>query len=473
MKIVLICIFMVLNLFGSDYEVWLKNQKNEYTNYKKSLDEEFSNSLKKDWEAFKGFSNPNPFVKPKPVEIPKIKEVILPKDEVKNSPKVVILPPKEEPKIAPKIEPKIESPKIGTKVSFDFFGANMEFYYDKSIPVGYKVSAKSDIANFFDDISKSKFQPLVESLQNKSKELSLNDWALYQLVYKSSFAISKNSNDANLLSWFLMLKLNYDVKIAFDKDKNLLLLGNFKNNLYQVPYFIMSNKKRYYVLNEFGRKESVGGVLTYDADYPTSLSQISTGLYNSINLPQKLQIRDLNFEFNSKKYSIKSKYNLNEIEFFKSYPQSEYEIYFDAKNPIYLNSLLDQLRINITGMSEVEAVNFLLRFTQVSFAYKTDDDQFSYEKVMMPEETLFYPYSDCEDRSIMFSFLVRNLLGLKTVGVKFSDHLAVAVKLNSVVSGDNFKFENEVYTITDPTYINANVAMMMPQYKNAKFEVIK
>ena len=124
-------------------------------------------------------------------------------------------------------------------------------------------------------------------------------------------------------------------------------------------------------------------------------------------------------------------------------------------------------------MSELEAVNFLLRFTQKSFDYKTDGDQFSQEKVMFPDETVFFPYSDCEDRSIMFSSLVKNLLGLKVVGLKFPNHLATAVAMSSSVSGDNFKYKGDIYTVTDPTYINANAGMTMPQYKNSNFSVIE
>jgi len=34
------------------------------------------------------------------------------------------------------------------------------------------------------------------------------------------------------------------------------------------------------------------------------------------------------------------------------------------------------LKPNLQGMSELEAVNFLLRFVQTAFDYKTDDQQF-------------------------------------------------------------------------------------------------
>jgi hypothetical protein len=136
-------------------------------------------------------------------------------------------------------------------------------------------------------------------------------------------------------------------------------------------------------------------------------------------------------------------------------------------------SMLNKLKNIIKGKTELEAVNIILRFTQTSFKYKTDQEQFKYEKVLFPEETLYYPYSDCEDRSIMFSYLVTKLLGLKVVAVKYSDHLASAVEFSTKIKGDGFKYKNHYYTISDPTYINANVGKAMPKYKQSDFKVIQ
>ena len=124
-------------------------------------------------------------------------------------------------------------------------------------------------------------------------------------------------------------------------------------------------------------------------------------------------------------------------------------------------------------MSELEAVNFLLRFVQTAFDYKTDDQQFGKEKYLMLEETLHYPSSDCEDRSIFFSFLVKNLLHLDVVGLDYPGHIATAVKFNSDLSGDLISYNGYNYLICDPTYINANAGMVMPQFKNIEPKVIK
>ena len=72
---------------------------------------------------------------------------------------------------------------------------------------------------------------------------------------------------------------------------------------------------------------------------------------------------------------------------------------------------------------------------QTAFAYRTDQDQFSREKWMLPEETLFYPYSDCDDRAVLFAWLVRELLELPVIGIQWPGHMAVAVAFDSPASG--------------------------------------
>jgi hypothetical protein len=47
----------------------------------------------------------------------------------------------------------------------------------------------------------------------------------------------------------------------------------------------------------------------------------------------------------------------------------------------------------------------------------------------------------------------------------FPGHIATAVKFSNPVQGDNWELNGKRYTVADPTYVNANVGMTMPQYK--------
>ena len=116
-------------------------------------------------------------------------------------------------------------------------------------------------------------------------------------------------------------------------------------------------------------------------------------------------------------------------------------------------------------MSEEEAADFLLSFVQHAFAYKTDIDQFGYQKCFFIEESIYFPYNDCKDRSVIYAWLVRELLGLKVVGLLYPGHMTTAVGLRQVAEGQaTIMYQGKRYVIADPTYIGASVGMPMPSY---------
>ena len=54
-----------------------------------------------------------------------------------------------------------------------------------------------------------------------------------------------------------------------------------------------------------------------------------------------------------------------------------------------------------------------------------------------------YRYCDCEDRSILYSFLVKTLLNLPVVGVDYPGHVATAVKFSVDVAGDYVTYKGQ------------------------------
>ena len=119
------------------------------------------------------------------------------------------------------------------------------------------------------------------------------------------------------------------------------------------------------------------------------------------------------------------------------------------------------------------AVNIILRFVQTAFKYQTDDIQFGREKWLFPDETIYYPYADCEDRSILFAWMVKTLTGLDVVGLDWPGHIATAVAFNDNIPGDYLIINGRRYTICDPTYINADIGMMMDNYRGVGVRVIE
>jgi hypothetical protein len=101
---------------------------------------------------------------------------------------------------------------------------------------------------------------------------------------------------------------------------------------------------------------------------------------------------------------------------------------------------------------------------QNAFTYEVDEEQFGREKVMFAQETLYYDKSDCEDRAILYAYLVRKLFHVGVIGVKYKDHMATALYIP--MDGDSVRKGRKRYVIADPTYATANIGMSMPKYKS-------
>ena len=173
--------------------------------------------------------------------------------------------------------------------------------------------------------------------------------------------------------------------------------------------------------------------------------------------------------------------NRNLINFYKNYPRpykrdNKYSHWsFYANTPLSKDvkaRIYPTLIENIKGKSQQEAANIIINFVQTAFEYKTDDEAWGRERAFFPEETLFYPYSDCEDRAILFTRIVRDLLGLECALLYYPGHLASAVAFDENIPGDYIIVNDTRYLVCDPTYINAPIGMTMPDMDNGEAVVI-
>ena len=67
---------------------------------------------------------------------------------------------------------------------------------------------------------------------------------------------------------------------------------------------------------------------------------------------------------------------------------------------------------------------------------------------------------------------MRRLTGLKVVGLHYPGHMATAVRFEGEVKGDAVYHKGERYVVCDPTYLNADIGITMPQFKGIAPAVI-
>jgi hypothetical protein len=460
----------------SEFEQWKRQQQQSFQQYKDERDREFTEFLKEHWRAIDLQQGVARDQTPKPVDIPVAKPkqpdpepMTMPDD----APAVVIIVPAPLPSEPLVPVPVLPQQQRGMRIQVDYFGTRLSFYYDPAFKhLGLQPLSKTALSRFWSELSKLDYEPLVEQIDNQAKALQLNDWGYAVMTNAITQRIYPESNNKQaLLTWFLLTKAGYNSRVAYDQRQVYLLLPS-EQQMFYVTFFRFDNE-RYYAVSFDGKRIKPGKVYTYDGHYPGAVKKLDMRIRKRAPMAENPEKRDLSFNYGGKHYAIEARYDPSRIDYLNTYPQLELQAYFLSKvGQVADSPLLQQLATAVDGMTELEAVNFLLKFVQHAFEYRTDEQQFGEENFLFPEETLYYPYSDCEDRSVLFAWLVTKLLDLEVVGLNYPGHVAAAVHLKQPVAGEYVMFNGKKFTVTDPTYFNATAGMAMPEYETMKPSVI-
>ena len=471
MRSFLFLLFSLTFLHAQTYEEFLRSQNEAFASYKEERDRAFSDYLKKEWKAYQESIGLKPYKKKKPLSIPKAKKVVS-KKPVKKV--LVVKQPEtqQEEKRYDKIiiQPESESLK---SLYLTFFGVDLTLHYDqsiKNISLQREIS-KDKIAQAWEDLASSEYETTLNELKAISKKLRLNDWASYLLVKETAAAIYNDENEARLFTWFALLKMNYDAHISFQKHRVILLIP-VEGELYNTVYYTL-NTKQYYAIDYYAHGK-LGSIMTYDNTYEGSDLGIDFAIKRVPLLSQNKIVKHLSFNLEDSLKTLALEYDKNLFDFYQSYPQVGYRNYFSAPESAFLDeSIKKSFEPLIVGKSQSEALGIILNFVQNAFKYQVDTEQFNEEKVMFPSETIYYAYSDCEDRAILFSYMVKVLLGMDVVGLKYPNHMATAVHIKEKVEGEYITFNNRQYIVADPTYVNAHIGLSMPQYRGkSSYEIV-
>ena len=303
----------------------------------------------------------------------------------------------------------------------------LAFYLNNSLNRKCSLNGLNEnaIADAYEALCNSDYKPLLADCAQIRKDLRLNDWGVFTLVRQVADTYCGTANESIVMQQFLLNEMGYKARMArkATEDKMMLFVAT-DCSIYAHPYITL-NGQNYYNLSGNNAKVTV--------DVPKAL-----------------------------------------MDFYKAYPQCDYSVYFNAPvNAAMENRILSSLAPLVQGRNEADAANILINFVQTAFQYQTDGLQFGYEKPFFVEELFYYPYSDCEDRAMLFSYLVRKLLGLDVVLLDYPEHIATAVRFNGNVSGDYLMVNGRKYIVCDPTYIGASIGMTMPRYKTVSAKVLK
>lgn len=477
--IILICLFSMNKMYAQTdrfrkmYENFKKEARADYNDFRQKANVSYAKFVKRAWEQFHALPA---IPKPKDETVPPVFLTDEDKDKpIESSPVQiddVVTPPTPEPQPVP-IAPIKEQPMADRNVEFTYCGTACSIRFTNDGDFRLDGTDNEALAKAWVELSNGKYDNMLSDCLDLRAKLHLCDWAYLNMLMTFAEKYAGKGNLAIMLAAFAYCQSGYKMRIG-RADGRLFLLFASKHVIYEMPYYEINGEK-YYPLNcDVNQMEVCGASLPNEK--PLSLYIPQRQLLSINKMPERTLTAE-RYEDMVFKISI----NKNIIDFYNTYPTSEVDDNVMTRWAIYANTLIEKnvaenlypkMKERISGLSQQAAVNKILNWVQTAFVYEYDDKVWGGDRAFFPEETLYYPYCDCEDRSILFTRLVRDLLGLKCILVYYPGHLAAAVCFTDSVSGDYIMLDGDRFTICDPTYIGAPVGLTMPDMDNQRAKVI-
>ena len=447
----------------------------EYVDFRRQCIEQYVQFVRQTWKSYDGRSAEilPPMKEVEPVEYDSSNET---EKKPITSPlpfdNVVAIEESRQPKPMTRI-PEVPSQDMQV-CSFVFYGTPVKIRVDRSLNYSVKGIDEGSVADALKILGGESFDNTIRDCLEARYDLQLGDWAyLLMLRQMAGKLYGNDTNEAVILTAYLYMQSGYKVRLASDKFR-LYMLWASKHHIYGKNYYEMDGE-RYYSIEElpmtlqicsvgFPKEKSLSLQISSEQKFiecPTAMRTVSSTRYPEM--------------------AVSYHSNQNLMDFYQAYPTSKLGEDVMSRWAMYANTpmssrMMEQiyptLRQALQNCGEREAVERLLNWVQTGFEYDYDEKIWGDDRVFFSEESLFYPFCDCEDRSILFTRLVRDLCGLKCVLVYYPGHLAAAVAFTEPTQGDYIDLDGKHYTIADPTYIGAPMGCTMPGMDNMLATVI-
>lgn len=306
----------------------------------------------------------------------------------------------------------------------------------------------------------------------------LDDWMFYQLIRKAAQEITPKEDDYigyTINKWYLLQKSGYEVMISCS-DNKLLLYVQSNDSIYNLP--IKTYQGKQYVCMNY---HDYGFTIDFEHEKFQVVNNINT-LGNAFSfkinsLPDfaenTYRNKDISYQFRQKDLRLTIKVNQEMEQYFKNYPVTDYKNQFNIPiSQTTYNSLIIALKDKVKKLTTRKGVEYLMAFTRHAFMFEKDTDYFGREKRLSPEQTLMYERSDCEDRSALFYFLVKEIYQLPMIVLSYPEHVTVAVKLDKPVR-HQVLYNGESFTLCEPTPQSRELKLgeLAPGLRNKPYDI--
>lgn len=454
-----------------------------YNKFRQSILDDYDRFLEAAWgdyEQFRGkdrYEVPKPHVAPTaPVGGDTTVDRPLP-SPVKAEPQPAADPsgkvgfkPAAKPDARPAAKPE-PTPAAAPSADYTFPFYNIEFKIaENAVSLPRRLSSSNDFADQWRALAKSDVKQMIPEFKRIAADHGFNDYLTFRLIraYVDSRYASSHPTARVALEHYLLANMGFDVRIAVDDRGTPLLLIPFSQHVYGRP-FLMFDRDKYYVFQPEGVELNTNSrISTCKLPADADLGRPMDLRLSALRLPAKM--KDFNLAYGG--IELHGQVNENIFPIIYQYPQMAIGDYAEsAITPELRADLVSQLKTQLQGLSQAEAVDKLLKFTQSAFEYATDGDFHGFEKPYFLEEILFYPKCDCEDRAIFYTYMLWNVLGVRNHLIAYPGHESASVCLDEPIKGTSYDYEGDRFYISDPTFIGASSGMCMPAYTSTQPEI--
>lgn len=312
---------------------------------------------------------------------------------------------------------------------------------------------ENSIQLFISHLEDTRYKKLVKELLEVKERYNLNDWLYYKLIDKliSTIASEKDSNCRTILNGFLLAKSGYNIQFLYGDRIELFVPSQ---DIVYIPK-IKYRGIEYYCLSNMSLSDSK----------KEAKLKISKALQNEkgkmfsfymITLPYFINSKYIEKTILFRKDTFLVTINNTIINIFNDYPILDTKFYYSIplSDSAYL-TLVENIRSKTNGLNEIDAIRYILSFVRLQNEYGSDDESFDKDKPMIPEEALFYESSDCEDRSVLFYYLVHEIVDKEMIVLKYPNHINIAVKLENF-EGMSINYKRGKYYVCEPSNVLDN-----------------
>lgn len=466
----------------TSFDGFRQNMEQRFSEFQDTMNSRFAKELSRQWIEYECFDGEVRARKPKPAQLPvapqqhRVSSDELPAGNIQESapePKPVRPIPESAPTPEASPAPEATTSSLMSLAPLTFFSQQLSCVCPKQYAdLQLDGITEKSVSAFWKALACEGFNEFVQQCRSQQAQLQLNDWGLFELAKSYGQQIFGDNYAAQtVFTVFILNQLGFDARVGRVGGQLVCLLPS-ACKMYAVS-FIRNNDAPLYVFSLYPKPTREGSVFTYNAQFPQAKNTIDLHIRKPLQLANKPADKTFAARFCGESISVPV--NERIIRFYETYPQADLAIYAGAQPDVnWSERMKGALSSALDEKNDFEKVALLLSFLHKSFPYQTDDEQFGKEKTFFCEENFYYSANDCEDRSVLFSYLVRNLVGLDVILLDYPDHIATAVHFNDPsVAGDYYLYQGKKYIVCDPTYIGAFVGETMPQYKNIKADIIE